>query len=159
VFPQKSHTLLSSACCRAASPACVPSSNTACAIKGQQSEGDCGEGEGSRRQGNHDAVTFLFRLRLGNFGVAARVARFLREPCLVLQPHQEPRRACNSSSMAADFSKWPGEWHPARNDVALASEAPDPAHLADFKTRLLASDSAHGIQNLMHIDLSKSVSL
>ena len=61
-------------------------------------------------------------------------------------------------NMTSSTSKWPGEWHPSRNDVALASEAPDPALLSDFKTRLYASEDARGIQNLMHADLSKKVS-
>lgn len=68
------------------------------------------------------------------------------------------RERGGSLKMATDSSKWPGEWHPAQNDVALASEAPDPAHLADFKTRLLASKDARGISNLMHIDLNRRVS-
>jgi hypothetical protein len=108
----------------------------------------------SGRNGNEPEVLFRPVSTSAILGLAPWCARCA--PSMGLSrtlPHHEPGRACNSSSMAADSSKWPGEWHPARNDVALASEAPDPAHLADFKTRLLASAHGRGIPNLMHIDL------
>ena len=74
--------------------------------------------------------------------------------------YKHARGRCKPPKMTSNnTSKWPGEWHPARNDVALASEAPDPALLSDFKTRLLASEDARGMQDMMHIDLSKKVRL
>lgn len=58
-------------------------------------------------------------------------------------------------AMTANNNSWPGDWNPSRNDVALASEAPDPAQLTDFKARLFASEDARGLTDLMHVDLKQ----
>lgn len=52
-------------------------------------------------------------------------------------------------------TNWPGEREPAHDDVAEASDVPEPAYLSEFKSCLLADLEAQdqGYEDLMHLDL------
>ncbi|KAI0845334.1 hypothetical protein F5Y00DRAFT_246641 [Daldinia vernicosa] len=59
--------------------------------------------------------------------------------------------------LSAQSSSWPGERDPSHQDVASASERPDPTLLSDFKRALLASSDAIGTEKLFHMDLRNHI--
>ncbi|KAI0105869.1 hypothetical protein F4814DRAFT_429777 [Daldinia grandis] len=58
---------------------------------------------------------------------------------------------------SAQSSSWPGERDPSHQDVASASERPDPTLLSDFKRTLLASSDAIGTEKLFHMDFRNPI--
>jgi len=58
---------------------------------------------------------------------------------------------------ASPSSSWPGEREPSQQDVASASERPEPALLSDFKRALISSSDAVGTEKLFHMDFKTRV--
>ena len=61
--------------------------------------------------------------------------------------------------MAASESSWPGERTLSRNEVASASEVPEPAVVSNFKRSLVAAYGSRDFPKIMNLDLGTKASV